>query len=157
MRKFCAAFNARKLPLHLLVANAGIMSPATRLVTEDGLEMQFQVNFLGHWLMAHELMAEQRRRRAAAHGKGAGSVTASAAGRGTREGEEAREGWLPGWGLPEDGCRLVLVSSLMHHAGMLDWNDMQVRVWIGGEVCCCPCGVHPPQRAPQQMTGEATP
>jgi hypothetical protein len=43
VRRFCNDFKARKLPLHLLVANAGVMSPATRHETEDGLEMQFQV------------------------------------------------------------------------------------------------------------------
>jgi hypothetical protein len=43
VRRFCNEFKARKLPLHLLVANAGVMSPATRHETEDGLELQFQV------------------------------------------------------------------------------------------------------------------
>eukprot|EP00200_Dunaliella_tertiolecta_P000098 CAMPEP_0202360176 /NCGR_PEP_ID=MMETSP1126-20121109/13209_1 /ASSEMBLY_ACC=CAM_ASM_000457 /TAXON_ID=3047 /ORGANISM="Dunaliella tertiolecta, Strain CCMP1320" /LENGTH=565 /DNA_ID=CAMNT_0048953807 /DNA_START=116 /DNA_END=1814 /DNA_ORIENTATION=+ len=46
VRSFCKAFNARNLPLHLLVANGGVMSPATRSQTEDGLETQFQTGQL---------------------------------------------------------------------------------------------------------------
>ncbi|KAF5835933.1 hypothetical protein DUNSADRAFT_6644 [Dunaliella salina] len=70
VRSFCKAFNARKLPLHLLVANGGVVSPAARSQTKDGLEMQFQVNFLSHWLMVHLLLAEQRERRSRQWRKG---------------------------------------------------------------------------------------
>lgn len=43
VRKFAKSFNSQKRPLDVLICNAGIMSPKHRLVTEDGLEMQFQV------------------------------------------------------------------------------------------------------------------
>jgi WW domain-containing oxidoreductase len=43
VRAACRAFNRRSLPLHVLVCNAGLMSPPQRLQTQDGLEMQFQV------------------------------------------------------------------------------------------------------------------
>ncbi len=43
VRAFIKAFNSRGLPLHLLICNAGVMSPPKRQVTKDGLEMQFQV------------------------------------------------------------------------------------------------------------------
>lgn len=45
-----ADFNRRGLPLDVLVCNAGLMSPAARLETQDGLEMQFQVGdpWTGH-------------------------------------------------------------------------------------------------------------
>lgn len=46
VRAFARAFNARGLPLNVLVCNAGIMAPPKRLETEDGLEQQFQVG--GH-------------------------------------------------------------------------------------------------------------
>ena len=43
VRSFCKAFNSKKLPLDILICNAGLMSPPQRLTTQDGLEMQFQV------------------------------------------------------------------------------------------------------------------
>ena len=47
-RQCAELFLARALPLHLLIANAGI--GATGL-TVDGFERQFQVNYLGHFLL----------------------------------------------------------------------------------------------------------
>lgn len=35
-------------PIDILIANAGIMMPPTRHVTEDGIELQFATNHLGH-------------------------------------------------------------------------------------------------------------
>jgi NAD(P)-dependent dehydrogenase (short-subunit alcohol dehydrogenase family) len=43
VRQFAKSFNAQRRRLDVLVCNAGIMSPANKLVTQDGLEMQFQV------------------------------------------------------------------------------------------------------------------
>ena len=48
-------------PLDLLVNNAGILAPKTRRVTEDGLEAQFQVNYLGHVLLTASLLPLLRR------------------------------------------------------------------------------------------------
>lgn len=33
-----------------------------------------------------------------------------------------------GYGLPDNSTRVVMLSSLTHHAGSLNWHDMQVRV-----------------------------
>src|SRR5436305_2080378 len=38
-------------PLHLLVNNAGIMATPRRTVTEDGFELQFATNVVGHFLL----------------------------------------------------------------------------------------------------------
>jgi hypothetical protein len=46
------------LPLALLAAAAGIMSPPQRLVSEDGLELQFQVR--GGWWAAHMAVGVQQ-------------------------------------------------------------------------------------------------
>ena len=47
VRAFAADFNARGLPLEVLVCNAGIMAPPERIETVDGLEQQFQVSLQG--------------------------------------------------------------------------------------------------------------
>ncbi|KAI8464842.1 MAG: hypothetical protein J3K34DRAFT_525883 [Monoraphidium minutum] len=109
VRAFARGFNRSGRPLHILVCNAGIMSPPARLVTSDGHEMQFQVNFLSHFLLSHDLMAEQRRRRRASTARGGG-------GRGAAP---------RGGGQGPDGTRLVLLSSLTHHAGPAQWDDKQ--------------------------------
>lgn len=43
VRDFAARFNKQGRALDVLVCNAGIMSPPQRLMSEDGLELQFQV------------------------------------------------------------------------------------------------------------------
>ena len=43
--------------LDVLINNAGIgSSPATRLVSENGHELRFQVNYLSHFLLTHQLL-----------------------------------------------------------------------------------------------------
>jgi NAD(P)-dependent dehydrogenase (short-subunit alcohol dehydrogenase family) len=47
---------AEDRPIHLLVNNAGVMTPPERQTTEDGFELQFGTNHLGHFaLVAHLL------------------------------------------------------------------------------------------------------
>lgn len=56
----CADFAARMRsagrPLDLLINNAGIASPPRRATTEDGFELQFGVNFLGHFALTAQIM-----------------------------------------------------------------------------------------------------
>ena len=54
--KLGAELNAEGRPIHILVNNAGVMTPPSRQVTQDGLELQFGANHLGHFaLVAHLL------------------------------------------------------------------------------------------------------
>lgn len=47
--------------IDLLVNNAGIMSPPTRQTTADGFELQFGVNYLGHFALTGRLLPLLRR------------------------------------------------------------------------------------------------
>jgi len=49
---YAAAFLGRNIPLHILVANAGIMAIQTLEITEQGFETQFATNHLGHFELA---------------------------------------------------------------------------------------------------------
>jgi len=55
VRAFAAAFTATFSRLDVLVANAGVMT-AKRQLTTDGLEMNFGVNHVGHFLLTQLLL-----------------------------------------------------------------------------------------------------
>ena len=56
VRKVAEAEVARHLPLHGLINNAGVMAPPKRLETEDGFELQFGTNVLGHFALTCRLI-----------------------------------------------------------------------------------------------------
>ncbi|MFJ4837572.1 SDR family oxidoreductase [Streptomyces sp. NPDC088746] len=43
-------------PIHLLVNNAGVMTPPDRQTTADGFELQFGTNHLGHFALVNHLL-----------------------------------------------------------------------------------------------------
>ena len=57
VREFAANFQAMRLPLHVLINNAGIML-SNRHLTEDGFEKVFSVNYLSHFLLTNLLLPE---------------------------------------------------------------------------------------------------
>jgi NAD(P)-dependent dehydrogenase (short-subunit alcohol dehydrogenase family) len=59
VRRAAAAFLARKLPLHVLVNNAGVAGQ--RGTTADGFELTFGINHLGHFLFTLLLLDRLRR------------------------------------------------------------------------------------------------
>ena len=50
------ALLAEGLPLHVLIANAGVMTPPTRRTTADGFELQLGTNHLGHAALVLRLL-----------------------------------------------------------------------------------------------------
>ncbi|MEV0717248.1 SDR family oxidoreductase [Asanoa sp. NPDC050611] len=48
--------NAEARPIEILVNNAGVMAPATRHTTADGLELQFGTNYVGHAALTFGLL-----------------------------------------------------------------------------------------------------
>ncbi|CAF1344399.1 unnamed protein product [Rotaria magnacalcarata] len=59
VRDFAARFRQRRLPINILICNAGIMAcPYTKTV--DGFESQFAVNHLAHFLLVNLLLPELR-------------------------------------------------------------------------------------------------
>lgn len=55
---------AEDRPIHLLVNNAGVMTPPDRQVTVDGFELQFGTNHLGHFALIGRLLPLLRAGRA---------------------------------------------------------------------------------------------
>jgi NAD(P)-dependent dehydrogenase (short-subunit alcohol dehydrogenase family) len=58
VRAFAERWTGR--PLHLLIANAGVMAVPVRRTTADGFELQFQTNFLGHFALGGAMLPHLR-------------------------------------------------------------------------------------------------
>ncbi|CAL2267992.1 unnamed protein product [Prunus armeniaca] len=56
---FVDSFNALGLPLNLLINNAGVMFCPHQL-SEDGIELQFATNHLGHFLLTNLLLEKMK-------------------------------------------------------------------------------------------------
>lgn len=53
---FAGRMRSERPRLDLLINNAGIMAPPHRLTTVDGFELQFGLNFLGHFALTAQLL-----------------------------------------------------------------------------------------------------
>ncbi|KAG6499003.1 short-chain dehydrogenase TIC 32 B, chloroplastic-like [Zingiber officinale] len=58
-RAFADRFIERNLPLNVLINNAGVMNCPYKL-SEDGIEMQFATNHLGHFLLINLLLEKMK-------------------------------------------------------------------------------------------------
>lgn len=61
---FSGALVAEGAPVHVLVNNAGVMTPPSRQTTVDGLELQLGTNYLGHFALVQQLLPLLRAGRA---------------------------------------------------------------------------------------------
>ncbi|XP_012512249.1 PREDICTED: dehydrogenase/reductase SDR family member on chromosome X [Propithecus coquereli] len=76
IRQFVEKFKMKKLPLHVLVNNAGVMMVPERK-TQDGFEEHFGLNYLGHFLLTNLLLDTLRA--SGSPGRSARVVTVSSA------------------------------------------------------------------------------
>jgi NAD(P)-dependent dehydrogenase (short-subunit alcohol dehydrogenase family) len=53
---FADKLKAETRPINILVNNAGVMMPPQRQTTKDGFELQFGVNYLGHYALTARLL-----------------------------------------------------------------------------------------------------
>ena len=53
---FARRLHSQRDSLDLLINNAGVMTPPNRLETTDGFELQFGVNYLGHFALTAQLI-----------------------------------------------------------------------------------------------------
>ncbi len=53
---FAERLTTQGRPVDILINNAGIMMPPEREVTDDGFELQFESNYLGHYALTARLM-----------------------------------------------------------------------------------------------------
>src|SRR5215470_1401596 len=58
---FAGRFAISRPSLDLLINNAGVMALPKRRVTQDGFEMQFGSNYLGHYALTARLLPQLRR------------------------------------------------------------------------------------------------
>ncbi|KAJ3114595.1 hypothetical protein HDU96_001897 [Phlyctochytrium bullatum] len=56
VRDFAAAFTKLKLPIHILMNNAGVMAISDFTLSTDGIEMQMAANHFGHYYLTRLLM-----------------------------------------------------------------------------------------------------
>ncbi|WP_144144017.1 SDR family oxidoreductase [Paraburkholderia sp. BCC1884] len=56
VRGFADQFASEHATLDLLINNAGVMMPPKRQATEDGFELQFGTNYLGHFALTEHLL-----------------------------------------------------------------------------------------------------
>ena len=62
--ELAADLTSEDRPIHILVNNAGVMTPPQRQVTTDGFELQFATNHLGHFALLAQILPLLRRGRA---------------------------------------------------------------------------------------------
>ncbi|KAI7845479.1 hypothetical protein COHA_001027 [Chlorella ohadii] len=110
VRAFAERWKASGRSLDLLVCNAGIMVPPERTITADGFELQFQSNYLGHFLLAN-LLVRQHQRQHAQHAQQPAQRASGAAG-GSQGSGSGSSGPL----------RVLFLSSMTHIGG--DLSDL---------------------------------
>jgi NAD(P)-dependent dehydrogenase (short-subunit alcohol dehydrogenase family) len=95
IRSVASAELAQHRPLHLLINNAGVMTPPKRLETSDGFELQFGTNVLGHFVLTALLLPALQ--------------------------QAAKESAADSFARP----RIVTIASIAHKRGQINFDDLQ--------------------------------
>jgi NAD(P)-dependent dehydrogenase (short-subunit alcohol dehydrogenase family) len=95
IRDFALTEIAQHRPLHLLINNAGVMTPPHRQETADGFELQFGTNVLGHFALTALLMPALKQAEA-----------------------ESQAG-------ATERPRVVTIASIAHKRGRINFGDLQ--------------------------------
>ncbi|KAL3499330.1 hypothetical protein ACH5RR_038423 [Cinchona calisaya] len=59
VRKFASEYNSSGLPLNILINNAGVMA-SPFMLSQDGIELQFATNHIGHFLLTNLLLEKMK-------------------------------------------------------------------------------------------------
>lgn len=122
VRKFIKEIKRKRPCPNILICNAGIMAPPQRLESDDGLELQFQTNYLAHWLIAQELIKHQRYLRRLKLDAGTDSINNN---NDTKKKKIKTHSNDDDWS--SHSMRVVMLSSLTHLVGDIDFTDLQGR------------------------------
>uniref|UniRef100_A0A8D1YUB7 Polyprenol dehydrogenase n=1 Tax=Sus scrofa TaxID=9823 RepID=A0A8D1YUB7_PIG len=114
IRQFVQKFKMKKIPLHVLVNNAGVMMVPQR-ETEDGFEEHFGVNYLGHFLLTHLLLDDLQA--SGSPGRSARVVTVSSATHyvGELDLDDLQSRWVGGYSPHGAYARSKLALVLFSH------------------------------------------
>ncbi|KAJ3690350.1 hypothetical protein LUZ61_019514 [Rhynchospora tenuis] len=138
VRSFVSRFLSLHLPLHLLVNNAGKFSHE-HAITEDGIEMTFATNYLGHFLLT-KLLLNKMAETAAETGIEGRIVNVSSSIHGWFSGDWVQYlDMLTRKKIPYDATRAYALSKL---ANVLHTMELSVRLKEMGANVTANC-VHP--------------
>ncbi len=101
VRSFAQRELGRSEPLDLLINNAGVYTPPTRMTTADGLELQFGTNVVGHFALTGLLLPKLEAR--GRHIQTTGGLVQA----------------------EQEPPRVVTIASIAHRHGRLHWDDLQ--------------------------------
>nr|XP_020027800.1 dehydrogenase/reductase SDR family member on chromosome X [Castor canadensis] len=116
VRDFVQKFKGKKIPLHVLVNNAGVMMVPERK-TKDGFEEHFGLNYLGHFLLTYLLLDTLKK--SGSPGHSARVVTVSSAthyvGQLNLDDLQGRRGYSPHGAYAQSKLALVLFTYHLQH------------------------------------------
>jgi NAD(P)-dependent dehydrogenase (short-subunit alcohol dehydrogenase family) len=133
VKEFADAELKTDKPLDILINNAGLMMPPKRETTDDGFELQFGANYLGHFALTARLLPLLR----AAGSSRVVSLSSIYARRGRLEWDnlESEKSYSPGaaYGLSKLAM-LMFARELSRHSAAGDWGILSTAAHPGATI-----------------------